>query len=120
MAAFDSDVPGLDTVGSSSILKTVNGSGRSVAIAAPAAAIICGLKGLEDELARLPFLECCIPWTIEVWRWCPYEALFGSTGRSKMPGSAARDWDACRRGEVRVRGAGVGEGEIFSAEGSLE
>ncbi len=27
----------------------------------PAAAIICGLRGLDVELARLPFRECCIP-----------------------------------------------------------
>ncbi len=33
-------------------------SGRSGRRPAPAAAIICGLKGLDDELARLPFLEC--------------------------------------------------------------
>lgn len=34
---------------------------------APAAAIICGLRGLEEEL-RLPFRECWMPWTMEVWR----------------------------------------------------
>jgi hypothetical protein len=35
---------------------------------APAAAIICGLRGLDAELARLPFLEWWIPmpWTIDV------------------------------------------------------
>jgi hypothetical protein len=33
-----------------------------------AAAIICGLRGLEVGLWRLPFLECWIPCTIEVWR----------------------------------------------------
>jgi hypothetical protein len=32
-------------------------------LSAPAAAMICGLSGL-GELAKLPFLECCIPWTI--------------------------------------------------------
>lgn len=36
----------------------VGRSGRSGRSPAPAAAIICGLRGLEDELARLPFLEC--------------------------------------------------------------
>jgi hypothetical protein len=35
----------------------------------PAAAIICGLNGLVEE-AKLPFLECCMPWTILVCRWC--------------------------------------------------
>jgi len=30
-------------------------------LAPPAAAIICGLKGLEVLLAPLPFLECCMP-----------------------------------------------------------
>jgi hypothetical protein len=33
----------------------------------PAAAIIWGLSGLV-ELAKLPFLECCMPWTILVCR----------------------------------------------------
>lgn len=41
-------------------------SGRSKAKNAPAAAIIWGLSGLDTELAWLPFLECCMPWTIEV------------------------------------------------------
>lgn len=27
----------------------------------PAAAIICGLSGLVEALAKLPFLECCMP-----------------------------------------------------------
>jgi hypothetical protein len=35
----------------------------------PAAAIICGLSGLVEE-AKLPFLECCMPWTMLVCRWC--------------------------------------------------
>jgi hypothetical protein len=35
----------------------LDASGRSP----PAAAIICGLSGLVDELAKLPFLECCMP-----------------------------------------------------------
>jgi hypothetical protein len=35
---------------------------------APTAAIICGLSGLLEELAKLPFLECCMPWTMLVWR----------------------------------------------------
>lgn len=39
----------------------VNRSDRSGRSPAPAAAIICGLRGLEDELARLPFLECWMP-----------------------------------------------------------
>lgn len=33
-------------------------SGLSDKRPAPAAAIICGLSGLDDELARLPFREC--------------------------------------------------------------
>jgi len=33
---------------------------------APAAAIICGLNGLFEELAKLPSLECCMPWTMLV------------------------------------------------------
>ncbi len=37
-------------------------------LAAPAAAMICGLNGLFEELATLPFLECCIPCTILVCR----------------------------------------------------
>ena len=32
----------------------------------PAAAIICGLRGLVAVLARLPFRECWMPCTIEV------------------------------------------------------
>ena len=35
----------------------------------PAAAIICGLSGLVEE-AKLPFLECCMPWTMLVCRLC--------------------------------------------------
>lgn len=46
-------------------------SERSATRAAPAAAIICGLRGLEEVLATLPFRECCMPCTMEVWRWCP-------------------------------------------------
>lgn len=34
-----------------------------------------GLKGLAEafEPAILGLRECCMPWTIEVWRWWPYE-----------------------------------------------
>lgn len=64
-------------------------SGRSGRNPAPAAAIICGLSGLDVELA-LPFLECWIPWTIEVCLWWPYVADFGSTTRSKIPPSPPR------------------------------
>ena len=44
---------------------------ESMSSPTPAAAIIWGLKGLEAELAMLPFLECCMPCTMEVCRWCP-------------------------------------------------
>jgi hypothetical protein len=37
-------------------------------LSAPTAAIICGLSGLVEELAKLPFLECWMPWTILVCR----------------------------------------------------
>lgn len=50
---------------------------------APAAAIKAGLSGLL--LARLPFLECCTPWTMLVCRLCDFESA------SRLPG--------CNRGE---------------------
>jgi hypothetical protein len=56
----ESDVGGLDddpTVSPSNRGKPRN-SGLSGATPAPAAAIICGLRGDDEELARLPFLEC--------------------------------------------------------------
>lgn len=46
---------------SASMRATAWMSGRSLARPTPAAAIIWGLKGLEEELARLPFRECCMP-----------------------------------------------------------
>jgi len=58
VGAFEREVPGLESGTSSSIRNMPWNSWRSDNMAAPAAAIICGLRGLDDELARLPFLEC--------------------------------------------------------------
>lgn len=60
-------------------------SDRSDIKPTPAAAMICGLRGLDVELARLPFLECCMPWTIDVWRWWPYVPDLGSADLSTRP-----------------------------------
>lgn len=65
---------------------------------APAAAIVCGLNGLEEALATLPSRECCIPCTIEVCLWCPYDtADFESTFDSNKPPAASRDPAKCMR-----------------------
>lgn len=48
-----------DAYGDSAIL---DASGR------PAAAMIWGLSGMFEELAKLLFLECCMPWTMLVCR----------------------------------------------------
>lgn len=67
-------------------------SARSGVSPAPAAAMISGLNGLDELLAWLPFLECCIPCTIEVCLWC-----------QRGPAVCARDgeWDC--DGEIAVR-----------------
>jgi hypothetical protein len=48
------DEPLMDPKDESPILDTSD-------LSPPAAAIICGLSGLVEELAKLPFLECCMP-----------------------------------------------------------
>lgn len=89
----DSEVGGRDpTAKSPSIRLKEDISCRSDVKPPPAAAMICGLRGFEVELARLPFLECCMPWTIDVWRWWPYVADFGSAALSPRP---VRDDDVC-------------------------
>ena len=53
----------------------------------PAAAIICGLSGLVEE-AKLPFLECCMPWTMLVCRWCAFESVVNLPPLSRRGESA--------------------------------
>jgi hypothetical protein len=67
----------------------------------PAAAIICGLRGLDDELAMLPFLECWMPWTMEVWRWCPYVTALGSKARSWGRGDVSSGVETALGGNFR-------------------
>jgi hypothetical protein len=80
----------------------------------PAAAIIWGLSGLDEELAPLPFLECWIPWTMDVWRWCPYVDFAELRGGSTTPPVLDRDRGPRVRGDARGSGSGV----VFSEEGS--
>jgi len=64
----DKAVGGREPVDSSTSCRAIVGiSDRSDKRPAPAAAIIWGLSGLDEEL-RLPFRECWIPCTMEVWR----------------------------------------------------
>lgn len=89
----DNEVGGRDPiVASESIRPKDDISGRSCVRPAPAAAMICGLSGLEVALARLPFLECCMPCTIDVCRWWPYVAALESGVRSLRPD---RDVEVC-------------------------
>lgn len=58
MVVPDKAVGGRDTkAGSASMREMGKMSALSGGMPAAAAAIICGLRGLEAELARLPFLE---------------------------------------------------------------
>lgn len=60
--------------------------------------MISGLSGLDEVLAWLPFLECCIPCTMEVCLWWPYEdAVRGLTTRSKKLSAAERGAEGCAR-----------------------
>lgn len=53
----------------------------------PAAAIICGLSGLVEE-AKLPFLECCMPWTMLVCLWWAFESVVNLPAFSRRGESA--------------------------------